>query len=80
MTTYRVELEAEGINLSQYLEIELSETIGNLDPTLKDNLIVEADQWINTALGLKDLAERADNARVYLVLNDDTEIELEGSI
>lgn len=77
MTAYRVELETEGITLSQWLEIDLSETIGNLDPILRDNLIIEADQWINTALGIKDLAERADSARVYLLLDDDTEIELE---
>ncbi len=77
MTAYRVELEAEGITLSQWLDIDLSETIGNLDPILRDNLIIEADQWINTALGIRDLAARADSARVYLLLDDDTEIELE---
>lgn len=76
MNEYRIEIDHSGITLTQCVEIDLPETVGNLEPLVRDNLIIEAAQWIETALGVRDLAKRADNARVYLLLDDDTEIEL----
>jgi hypothetical protein len=103
---YRVEIEIRGITLSTWVALDLPVTVGNLELGARHNAIIEAEQWIESALGCVALfitptrvsvflslggeeieleapipyALTDKGARVYLLLDDNTEIELEGSI
>lgn len=79
MYEYRVEIEVRGITLSQWVELDLPDTVGNLEPGVRHNAILEAEQWIETALGHYSLTYYADRVSVYLLLGGE-EIELEAPI
>lgn len=79
MYEYRVEIEVRGITLSQWVELDLPDTVGNLEPGVRYSAILEAEQWIESALGLIRLTYHADRISVYLSLGGE-EIELEAPI
>ncbi len=79
MYEYRVEIEVRGITLSTWVELDLPDTVGNLEPGVRHNAILEAEQWIETALGVCGTVYHSDRVSVYLLLGGE-EIELEAPI